>query len=71
MVLDVMADFLKIRIKSRDDTMSDQYSRLFMVKLLLVCAAIAGVSWSTDQLNCVIPGMLKFHFKENVSKYLH
>ena len=71
MVLDVMADFLKIRIKSRDDTISDQYSRLFMVKLLLVCAAIAGVSWSTDQLKCVIPGMLKFHFKEIVSKYLH
>jgi len=46
---------LSIQIKSRPDSYSDQYNRLFMLKLLLVASLIMGISWFTDSINCIVP----------------
>ena len=57
MVVEMIWEFMKIKIRPRDDNIMDQYSRLFMMRLCLFCAAVAGISWSTDQFHCVVPGM--------------
>eukprot|EP00111_Clytia_hemisphaerica_P002413 TCONS_00006915-protein len=51
-------ELLKIKLKKRDDSVLDQYNRLFMVRLLLICAAIGGISWSTDHIHCNVPGYI-------------
>jgi len=47
-------DFLTIRIKPRDDNVSDQYSRIFMFKILLVASMVCGLSWYADKFNCFL-----------------
>lgn len=49
-------DLLVIKIKPRDDNMIDQYSRIFMVKILLVSSMVCGLNWYTDKFNCILPG---------------
>jgi hypothetical protein len=56
MIATDLKGMLSINIKSRHDSHSDQYSRIFMVKLLLVCTIIMGISWYTDSINCIVPG---------------
>ena len=60
MAATALKDMLSISIKSRHDSYSDQYNRIFMVKLFLIGSVITGVSWYTDSLTCMIPG--KFYF---------
>ncbi|XP_066929704.1 innexin inx2-like [Clytia hemisphaerica] len=47
--------FLTIKIKQRDDNLFDQYSRIFMVKVLLITSMVCGISWYSDKFNCIIP----------------
>jgi len=56
MVATDIKGMLSISIKSRHDAHSDQYSRIFMVKLLLVCTLVMGISWYSDSISCIIPG---------------
>ena len=51
-------DFLTIKIKPRDDNVIDQYSRIFMVKVLLICSMVCGLSWYADKFNCILPGRI-------------
>lgn len=46
---------LTISVKSRHDGYSDQYNRIFMVKFLLVCTLVMGISWYQDSINCIVP----------------
>ncbi|XP_057309105.1 innexin inx3-like [Hydractinia symbiolongicarpus] len=48
-------DLFKIKIKPRHDSYSDQYNRIFMVKILLACTIVFGISWYKDKFNCVVP----------------
>ena len=48
---------LSIKIKPRNDSYTDQYNRIFMVKILLVCCVIMGISWFNDSVKCLVPGM--------------
>jgi len=47
---------LSISIKSRHDSHSDQYNRIFMVKILMISTLIMGISWYRDSITCIIPG---------------
>jgi len=49
---------LTLNIKSRHDGFTDQYSRIFMVKLLMVSTIVMGLSWYGDNINCIIPGKI-------------
>lgn len=46
---------LTIKIKPRHDGMSDQYSRIFMVKILLISSFIMSISWYKDSIQCIVP----------------
>ena len=49
-------DLITINIKHRHDDLSDQYNRVFMVKLCLVSSLIMSVSWFKDSIKCIVPG---------------
>ena len=63
MVTGEFKEFLTIKIKSRDDNIFDQYSRIFMVKILLIASMVCGISWYGDKFNCIVPGK---RFKGNL-----
>ena len=48
---------LSVKIKPRNDSYTDQYNRIFMVKILLVCVVIMGISWFNDSIKCLVPGV--------------
>jgi len=51
-------ELLTIDSKSRHDPACDQYSRIFMVRLLLVCTIVIGVNEHRDAITCIIPNSL-------------
>ena len=40
-----LISLLSINIKSRTDNYSDQYNRILVVKILMVCSVIMSVNW--------------------------
>ena len=55
MIASDLKGLLKIPKKSRLDTITDQYHRIFMVRIIMVCVIVMGVSWYTDSVNCIVP----------------
>ena len=51
-----MKSLFQVTRKKRFDSLTDQYQRIFMVKLLLACSIITGLAWYGDKINCVNPG---------------
>jgi len=43
------------KYKVRNDSPTDQYNRMFMVKALLAAAFLTGLSWYKDTIKCIIP----------------
>ena len=56
MIATDIKSMLSITIKSRHDCYTDQYNRIFMVKILLVSCFIMGISWFQDSITCIVPG---------------
>jgi len=54
-ITDSIKDILSVKIKPRHDTYSDQFSRIFMVKVLMIAALLVGLNWYNDKINCIIP----------------
>lgn len=54
-VTDSIKSILSVKTKPRHDTYSDHYSRIFMVKVMMVATLLTGMSWYNDKINCVIP----------------
>ena len=52
---EAIRDLLKIKFKSRIDTFTDQYNRIFMVKITVICSMVLGLNWFNDTLTCTIP----------------
>lgn len=46
---------LTIKIKPRKDPYTDQFSRIFMVKMMMLTATITGLSWAKDKFKCIVP----------------
>lgn len=46
---------ITIKIKPRHDGHTDQYNRIFMVKLLMISSLIMGISWFQDSIHCIVP----------------
>ena len=57
-------DLFAFKYKHRDDDFSDQYSRIFMTKAMLVATFITGMQWYSDDVSCTVPASLagKCHF---------
>ncbi|XP_057309783.1 innexin inx3-like [Hydractinia symbiolongicarpus] len=43
------------KYKTRNDSITDQYNRVYMVKAMLVAAFLTGMKWYKDPIRCVIP----------------
>ena len=48
-------DVFKININPRHDSLTDQYHRIFMVKLLLISSFLMGIGWFN--VSCLVVGM--------------
>ena len=46
---------LNIKIKTRHDSYTDQYLRIFMVKMCVVSSLVMGVDWFHDTVSCMVP----------------
>nr|CRX73266.1 Innexin 10 [Hydra vulgaris] len=51
---------LSIQIKPRHDGIFDQYSRIFMPKILLLSSIAVGVNWYVDKLTCTKSENIEF-----------
>ncbi|XP_065655481.1 innexin inx3 isoform X2 [Hydra vulgaris] len=54
MIATSLKSLLKIKVKERNDSYTDQYNRIFMVKIMLACCIIMGISWYKDAIKCVV-----------------
>ena len=50
-----LKDILALKIKARDDSPCDQFSRLFMTKMFLIAAVIMGFDYFSDRISCIHP----------------
>ena len=41
---------ISIKIKPRKDPYSDQFSRIVMLKMMMLTAAVTGISWAKDKV---------------------
>ncbi|XP_065674591.1 innexin inx3 isoform X1 [Hydra vulgaris] len=54
-VVRALKDILKIKIKNRHDDACDQFSRLFMTRVLLIASFLTGFNYFSDKISCIIP----------------
>ena len=54
-VVRALKDILMIKLKSRHDDVGDQFSRLFMTKMLLIASFITGFNYFSDRIACIVP----------------
>lgn len=56
MITGSIKGLLQIKFKARHDSFTDQYNRIFMVKMALVSSMLLGLNWFKDTITCIIPG---------------
>lgn len=55
-ITDSIKQILSVKIKPRHDSYTDQFSRIFMVKVMMIGALLVGLNWYSDKISCIIPG---------------
>ena len=48
-------DILSIKIKTRHDSYTDQFVRIFMSKMFIISALVMGVDFFNDKVSCIVP----------------
>lgn len=56
LIAGTIKSLLQIKPKSRCDTYTDQYHRIFMVKMAMVSSLLLAMNWLKDTMSCIIPG---------------
>lgn len=51
---------LSIRIKTRQDSFFDHYTRILLPKILLMSSLVIGMNWFTDEVTCLLPSYVSF-----------
>ncbi|XP_065643173.1 innexin inx3 [Hydra vulgaris] len=54
LVANSIKEIISIKIKSRNDSVTDQYQRIFMTKICIVFAALIGVNYFNDKVSCIV-----------------
>ena len=57
---------LEIKIKTRHDSYTDQFSRIFMVKMFIISSLVIGIDWFHDTVACIVPNS-----SDLSSKFVH
>jgi len=52
---DSIKKLISVKFKPRQDSYTDQFNRLFMVRMFLVASLLTGLDWMTDEINCLVP----------------
>ena len=63
MIARALKDIMSIKLKTRHDGYTDQFNRIFMTKMLLICSIVMCVDYFADQINCMVPKNAR-HSKE-------
>ncbi|XP_065649982.1 innexin inx2 [Hydra vulgaris] len=50
-----LKSLLTIKFKPRHDTFTDQFNRIFMVKMAMVASFLLGLNWFKDTITCIVP----------------
>jgi len=53
-ITDSVKDILTVKIKPRHDSYSDQFSRILMVKVMMVGTLLVGLNWYSDKMQCIM-----------------
>ena len=56
---DSFKDIISIKIKPRVDDYADQVSRIFIVKMLLLCTLVTSLDFFNDTMSCIRSGNAK------------
>lgn len=48
-------NLLHIKFKKRHDSLTDQYNRIFMMKMALISSMILGLNWFKGTIWCIVP----------------
>jgi hypothetical protein len=56
MITGSIKGLLQIKFKARHDSFTDQFNRIFMVKMAMVSSMLLGLNWFKDTITCIIPG---------------
>ena len=57
MITGSIKGLLQFKIKSRHDSFTDQFNRIFMVKMAMVSTMLLGLNWFKDTITCIVPGV--------------
>ena len=55
MITGNIKSLLKIKFKARHDNYTDQYNRIFMVKMAMISSMLLGLNWFKDTIKCTVP----------------
>ena len=59
-VVDDVKGILSVSLKKvRYDTYTDQFSRILMVRIMMVGTLIIGLNWANDGIKCIVPSKLE------------
>ena len=56
MITGSIKGLLQIKFKARHDPFTDQYNRIFMVKMAMISSMLLGLNWFKDTITCIVPG---------------
>lgn len=66
MITGSIKSLLQVKFKARHDNYTDQFNRIFMVKMAMVASMLLGLNWFKDTITCIVPN------KSEISKdYVH
>lgn len=51
-------DIINVKLKARHDSYTDQYNRIFMVKMMFIGTILLGLNWYHDKIKCIVPSNL-------------
>ncbi|XP_065677775.1 uncharacterized protein LOC124818348 isoform X1 [Hydra vulgaris] len=54
---------INFKYKSRNDSITDQFNRVLMMKIMLIGAFLTGMSWYKDEIKCLAPKTPNDHIK--------
>lgn len=50
-----LKDILSIKLKQRHDSISDQFNRILMVKMLVIFSIVTSMEFFSDKVSCIMP----------------
>ena len=57
-IIGSVRDIINVTLKTRHDSYTDQYNRIFMVKMMFVGTILLGLNWYHDKIKCIVPSNL-------------